>query len=118
VRKLFIIFLLCTLPLRVWAAQSMGLAMGAPAAAGAGAAEVMMFMEDCPVAQGHSSSDDASDDAAAGQACQSCELCMSLGEGPDRSPVTSQLQRSPPPLAGEPSFCSTLPLPRLKPPIA
>lgn len=117
-RKLFIIFLLCTLPLRVWAAQSMALTMGLPALGDSSVADMMMAMEDCPMAQDHLLSGDAPGDLSADPGCQSCELCMSFGAGPSGPLISSQFLRSPPPLADEPFFISTLPLPRIKPPIA
>ncbi len=70
------------------------------------------------MAQGHQPSGDSFNEFGKGQDCKACELCMSIGAGPDAPLITSQFLRHPPPLADEPSFISTQLLPRLKPPIA
>ena len=117
-RKLLIIFLLCSLPLRVWAALGVGLSADMRTELGVSAHQMMSAMEDCPMAQSHQLSDDSFSDRGTGHDCQACELCMSFGAGPTRPLIAAQSFRSPPPLADERSFISILPPPRIKPPIA
>jgi hypothetical protein len=117
-RKLLIIFLLCSLPLRVWAALSVGLSVDTPPELGVSASQMMIAMEECPIAQSHQLSIDSFSDRGTGHDCQACELCMSFGAGPTRPLIAAQSFRLPPPLEDERSFISILPPRRIKPPIA
>jgi len=117
-RNFLVIFLLCTLPLRVLAALSMGFSVGMPTEAGASAPQVMIAMQDCPMAQSHQPSDDSLIEFGTGHDCKACELCMSFSAGPTSPLIALQLPRSPSPLANERSFISVLRPPRIKPPIA
>jgi hypothetical protein len=116
VKHVIVIAVLCTLPLRIWAAECTELASEQLTAAGSPAP--VLVMADCPMAKNHPTANDESNLPSSKKSCQSCQLCMPFNECPAQLSIASQEMPSLAPSAGLSSFISFLLTPRQKPPIA